>query len=195
MNGLHLKNSLRSTAWEIDVDYDNPGPEISSSGQLTSSGYLSTFNEDELAAKRRKRKRMLTKASNYISEGDGDVARELAALITSSLVLSVSVVSDDEDEPPDKLPVCISGCWLKNLSAMSASPDSALSHRLPNALPNIQAAFKRYEELELGATRILSIKIYDAFLAPFRFLLSSLQLLDSPSLSQKHQPLHLGIPT
>src|SRR5215469_2551643 len=141
----------------FDVEYNNPGPEISSEGQLCGSGYLSTFNEEEIASKRRKtRKRLLT--SIPLESLGEDLREEMETLSRSSSVSSVSAISVDQKEPQDGFQPCDGNCWLKNLEITCPNSGDLLCRPLASESTLRSENVQVYTKIEPGYTRILSIK-------------------------------------
>jgi hypothetical protein len=141
---------------KFDVEYNNPGPEISSKGQLCRSGYLSTFNEEEIATKRRKaRKRFLAQMPSEMYSGD--LGEEKTTLSRSSSVSSVSAISVDQKEPQDGFRPCDSNCWLKKLEIRGPHSENRSLQPLASESALRSEKAQIYTQIEPGYTRVLSV--------------------------------------
>ena len=143
---------------KLDVDHDNPGPVISPEGQITSAGYLSLINEDELAAKRRKeRKRELAFFSSSLGE---DLQAEQEGLSCSSSVSSVSNVSAQAAhyDHPSSHPPCGADCWLQGQGIFEQTVDSISSAPPTGSPPSGTQDLYIFPQLAPQHTRILCLK-------------------------------------
>ncbi|CAM6003980.1 unnamed protein product [Sphagnum balticum] len=143
----------------LDVEYGNPGPEISVQQQMTNSGLLSVVNSEEITTtEKQERYRMLSGFPRELFGNDGPMGEEFKALEDDD-VHSVSVISGGHDDDPAHYKHCSIDCWLRTSQRAenSAATTLSLSHKphQEELLSNYQPY--TYGKLEKNQIRLLSV--------------------------------------
>ena len=155
---------------KFDIDCFNPGPVLSSVGQVTMAPHLSELHGDDKRRIEKDRQRGLNNfplspsdPSKADDEGGRSLWREREQLTRRSSLSSVSDVSQDHSDIPSRYSTCSSECWLsavpRDLSTGLVSDFSKVrfeetSDLVQTSLLNTQI----YQPLSHGQTRILCLR-------------------------------------